>query len=297
MNLMVTFTHNNQCAEMLAAVRRGPFALPTKLERIEHLLRRKPANASRKDFEKFGCEHVISFQRRMHENKRRFFKRGSPSPLGIVHNCWDRTEAQQRGCLHSHTLVWCKPRLPAGHWVALTHAPRTVSGKGPKQRPPTDKPDLSPSRSDPKQDWEDSIYQFAEVGRISGEMPRADVSGANWGGYDAESLRIAGLARSKLARLGYLHSCTPSYCLKDRCCCRFFFPWPEHPHQVYDQNTQRLALRRSRARSAAMRSCARGLMLGCMFVFVLPLTCLQAPSRGRPVGRIAQLGPRHVQPE
>ena len=97
MNMMVTFTHNNQCAEMLAAVRRGPFALPTNLERIEHLLRRKPANASRKDFEKFGCEHVINFQQRMHDNKMWFLKRDSPSPLGIVQNYWDRTEAQQRG--------------------------------------------------------------------------------------------------------------------------------------------------------------------------------------------------------
>ena len=39
-------------------------------------------------------------------------------------------------------------------------------------------------------------------------------------------LYIAGLARTIQMRLPYLHRCSPIYCLKDRPCCRFFYPWP-----------------------------------------------------------------------
>ena len=61
---------------------------------------------------------------------------------------------------------------------------------------------------------EDSVYQFAEVARLSAEMPRADISGEDWGAYDVETLRIAGLCRTVLIRLNYCHVCTPLYCLK-----------------------------------------------------------------------------------
>ncbi len=65
MQAMVTITHNNRSAEMLATVRRGPFAKPTALEQIEYLFTRVPAKESRKDFEKHPLEHVLSFQRRV----------------------------------------------------------------------------------------------------------------------------------------------------------------------------------------------------------------------------------------
>ena len=42
MQAMVTVTHNDSCPEMLAAIRRGPFATPTEEEAIEYLLKRKP---------------------------------------------------------------------------------------------------------------------------------------------------------------------------------------------------------------------------------------------------------------
>jgi hypothetical protein len=105
-------------------------------------------------------------------------------------------------------------------------------------------------------------------------MPRPDVSGDKWGGYDIERLRIAGLYRHILERLRYLHICTPNYCLKGRASCRFsgniegpflmhggthiwwlcvsvpllpnrfFFPWPEQSYQCYDLNTERVAMQR-----------------------------------------------------
>ena len=46
-------------------------------------------------------------------------------------------------------------------------------------------------------------------------MVRPNVSGTNWGGYDIEKLRIAGLARAIQQRLPYCHPCNPLYCLKD----------------------------------------------------------------------------------
>ena len=101
--------------------------------------------------------------------------------------------------------------------------------------------------------------------------PQLDKAGT-WGGYDWDSLRIAGLARGVLTKLNYMHVCTPAYRLLNRASCRFFFSWcvafeaaslstrklfanhlhvvcfkghwPQQPYQVYDENTQRLALRR-----------------------------------------------------
>ena len=45
----------------------------------------------------------------------------------------------------------------------------------------------------------------------------------------------------------YIHACTPLYCLKNRASCRFFFAWPEQPQQQFDENTERIALRRGHA--------------------------------------------------
>ena len=47
MQEMVTITHNNRCAEMLATVRRGPFARSTQEERIEFLGSKKLTAMSR----------------------------------------------------------------------------------------------------------------------------------------------------------------------------------------------------------------------------------------------------------
>ena len=72
-----------------------------------------------------------------------------------------------------------------------------------------------------KERQEDNVYQEAHVGQIIAEMVRPDVSGAEWGGYDIEKLRIAALARAVQCRLPYLHHCNAMYCLKDRPTCRF----------------------------------------------------------------------------
>ena len=52
-----------------------------------------PKKDSRKDFEKHSLEHVLSFQRRVLHTKRVFMHRGQRTPLGIVEDYWDRTEA------------------------------------------------------------------------------------------------------------------------------------------------------------------------------------------------------------
>ena len=57
---LVTITHNNRCSEMLAMVRRGPFAIPTAEEKIEYLLGRVKKSDTRKDLEKHSFEHVSS---------------------------------------------------------------------------------------------------------------------------------------------------------------------------------------------------------------------------------------------
>ena len=89
--------HNNCSAEMLATVRRGPFAKPTALEQVEYLFTRVPAKESRKDFEKHPLEHVLSFQRRVLACKKCFLARGKRTPLGIVQDYWDRTAPSAAG--------------------------------------------------------------------------------------------------------------------------------------------------------------------------------------------------------
>ena len=110
----------------------GPFAKPTRTEKLEHLLTRVPRADNRKKYELHALEHVLSFQRRNAHFKRTFLTRGKKSPLGVwsleasivcafravslrwsyarphaskvTRDFWDRTEAQQRGTLHSSKL-------------------------------------------------------------------------------------------------------------------------------------------------------------------------------------------------
>ncbi len=96
----------------------------------------------------------------------------------------------------------------------------------------------------------DNVYHSHHVGRIWCEMVRPSVGGNNWGGYEWESLRIAGLARNVQSKF-YLHSCTTRYCLLNRSCCRFFYPWPVQPQQQHDENTDRVALQRRLAQDVA----------------------------------------------
>ena len=57
------------------------------------------------------------------------------------------------------------------------------------------------------------------MGKVTAEMVRPTVSPIDFAkkeGYDFETFRIAALVRIKQIRSGYLHKCTPKYCLKDR---------------------------------------------------------------------------------
>ena len=248
MHTMVTITANDSSSEMLAAVRRGPFAEPTPDEHLEYLLSTKAPWKERPRFEDFSLEHVLSFQRRVHAVKTQFFRRDAKTPLGRLREWWDRTEAQMRAALHAHILVWFRrrdlkardERLRAEGKVyePLKPVPRTAPGTGgPRQRPAAQvvEPLAEPQEFDG--------YHAAEQGRVVAEMCRPDVSGVGCGGYSCEQLRVAGLARAVQSRL-YLHSCTARYCLQNRATCRFMFPWPRQPYQCYDENAERVALRR-----------------------------------------------------
>ena len=60
MQSMVTITHNDYVPELLASVRRGPFANPTESEMVEYLLTRVKADRHRPKFEDFALEHAMS---------------------------------------------------------------------------------------------------------------------------------------------------------------------------------------------------------------------------------------------
>ena len=199
-------THNNKCPEMLAVVRRGPFARPTSEERIEYLLTRVHKSSCGVAFAQHALEHTISFQRRVQAIKMDFLKRCTTTPLGVCHDFWDRTEAQQRGALHSHILVWFRKRVPHPNWAALPPVERVVKGDGPKQRRHDSAGSVPPP---PPQGriQHDTCYQMFDMARVSGEMVRPIVThGGDWGGYSVEMLRIGSLARTVLIRLKYLHA-------------------------------------------------------------------------------------------
>ena len=235
MQAMVTVTANDSCPEMLAAIRRGPLAAPTAEENIEYLLTRKRRDQERPPFENHSFEHVLSFQRRVSALKSNFMQRGALTPLGRVSDWWDRTEAQMRAALHAHILTWFQRRQEPDGYTPLGAVERTVQGDHPKQR--DRRQIVEPIR--PYQ--EDNLYHRAKIGRVMTEMVRPQVCNApDYGGFDFESLRIAGLARHIQSQL-YLHRCTPNYCLQGRTSCRFFFPWPCQPQQQYDKNCERVA--------------------------------------------------------
>ena len=180
---------------MLAVVRRGPFARPTADERIEYLLTRVHKSSCGVAFARHALEHTLSFQRRVQAIKLDFLKRCTPTPLGVCHDFWDRTEAQQRGALHSHILVWFRKRRTHPRWVALRPVERVVKGDGPKQRR-TDSAVGGPSPLPQGRVQHDTCYQMFDMGRVSGEMVRPIVTPGDWGGYDVEMLRIGALART-----------------------------------------------------------------------------------------------------
>ena len=88
---MVTQTHNDLVPEMLANIRRGPFAAPTPEEHVEYLFTRVRSGRQRSEFENYGMEHVLSYQRRVAATKEHFLRRNHKTPLGIVRDFWDRS--------------------------------------------------------------------------------------------------------------------------------------------------------------------------------------------------------------
>ena len=89
MQCMVTVTANDSSPEMLASIRRGPFAQPTNEEMIEYLLQRKRRDQERPAFENYSLEHVLAFQRRLGALKENFMRRGERTPLGKTKDWWD----------------------------------------------------------------------------------------------------------------------------------------------------------------------------------------------------------------
>ena len=74
-------------------------------EFIEYLLKRKPRDRSRPEFENHSLEHVLSFQRRLNHMKQKFMIRNQRTPLGILHDWWDRTLIHV-GRWHAHGKSW-----------------------------------------------------------------------------------------------------------------------------------------------------------------------------------------------
>ena len=89
MQCMVTITHNDHVPELLAVIRRNPFAEPTETEMVEYLFTRVRTDRRKADFENFAFEHVLSYQRRIAATKEHFMRRNKLTPLGIIQDWWE----------------------------------------------------------------------------------------------------------------------------------------------------------------------------------------------------------------
>ena len=176
MQKMVTVTANDASPQMLPSIRRGPFATPTEEEFIEYLIKRNPLDKSKPEFETHSLDHVLSFQRRVHHMKAKFMVRNHLTPLGILHDWWDRTEAQNRAALHSHILAWFRRRRSIA--PPLPAREHKSPGNEQKQRPRTQKVDEFP----PNEYREDNMYHHAEVARVVTEIVRPHVPDPSEGG-------------------------------------------------------------------------------------------------------------------
>ena len=70
----ITISFNDFVPEMLANARRGPFAEPDEVERVEYLLTRLKSERTRVDHEHYALEHVLSYQRRVAATKESFMR-------------------------------------------------------------------------------------------------------------------------------------------------------------------------------------------------------------------------------
>ena len=162
MGTMTTITHNDSAPEMLAAIRRGPLAGPTRAEMVEYLVGAWDKDGpGRPDPEHYAYEYVLSFQRRVHAAKQHFMQRNKATPRGILEDWWDRTEAQARGALHAHILEWwrkrCRAEFPG--YQPIAPVPRAVPGDEPKQRPA----DAASSTVAPYQDSQEQTKSTLDI--------------------------------------------------------------------------------------------------------------------------------------
>ena len=110
----LTTTANDNSPELVAAVKRGPFACADENELVDYLLSRK--KLSRAPVERYGLFHVVSYQRRLAYIKDEFFKRGINTPLGRCEDWWDRT-----------LLPWALCLGMLAHLPAHLHAPSSCA--------------------------------------------------------------------------------------------------------------------------------------------------------------------------
>jgi hypothetical protein len=234
MSGMVTVTQNDRSPELLAHVRRGPCAAPTEEEQYEYLLSRRDPRVARPKVHEDPGAAVLSFQRRTLAIKQHFLRLNRATPLGVTKDYFDRTEAQNRGSLHSHILFWAKRRrLPPGYvrMPSVPAPPEDAEGPTERERPP------------PEKRKEDHPYHFAELARVNAELVRPLLTPSDTKAQGQQHLLWGFLLRSIQTQF-YIHSCTVRYCMLNRHSCRFFFPWPEQPEQQFDDETERTAFRR-----------------------------------------------------
>ena len=225
MSGMVRITQNDKSPELLANARRGPCAKPTESEMMEHLLLHdKQKKNKMPNITKDALVATLSFQRRTHAFKQRFLTQNHCTPLGVPTDYWDRTEAQTRQALHSHIPFWIKRRK-----ITHTRVTSDESLQGATR--------LEPARDDVN--TEDTMYRHFEMARVHAELIRPD-GFARW---SRQELLWAFLLRSIQTQM-YLHFCFLAYCLKGRSTCRFFFLLDKQDNQKYNEEKERVALRR-----------------------------------------------------
>ena len=103
-DFMITLTQNDYWPELQAAIKGGPGATWTAVDKKEEVLGRYPGEMP----VLFPVEMAKAFYRRFDMFMTNII-RNRKGPFGIVQEYWWRVEYQKRGGLHIHMVVWCKP--------------------------------------------------------------------------------------------------------------------------------------------------------------------------------------------
>ena len=125
-DLFITWTMNDNWADLLAAVQKGCRAGAVWAGQYPEGTR--PTKPIQDGYDMEAC---VAFHKRVEVFKREFLGIGKRGLFGTVRDYWFRFEYQERGRVHLHGVVWCQPDSIPDDVICAT-MPRESDGYDPE---------------------------------------------------------------------------------------------------------------------------------------------------------------------